>query len=110
MDKFLNKIIWLIIIAPAVYLAIVWKKLPEKIAIQFNQQGNPDRYGGKNNLIIVIAVLMVLALAIYLLFPLVYRIDKKPRAIENKPRLLKMAFAMSIFISFGIDPVNLWQQ
>jgi uncharacterized membrane protein len=100
MDKFLKKIVWLFIIAPAIYLAIIWNKLPEKVAIHFNLLGNPDRYGSKNGLIIGIAVLMVVAAAIWLLMPLVYKIDRKKRAVENKTRLLRMAFAISIFISF----------
>src|SRR6266404_4282901 len=101
MDKFLKKIIWLFIIAPAIYLAIVWNKLPEKVAAHFNLQGNPDSYGSKNGLIIGVTVLMVLASAIYLLMPLVYKIDRKTRAVENKTRLLRMAFAISLFISFA---------
>ena len=100
MDKFLKKIVWLFIIAPAIYLAIIWNKLPEKVATHFNLQGNPDRYGSKNGLIIGVAVLMILASAIYLLMPLVYKIDRKTRAVENKTRLLRMAFAISIFIYF----------
>jgi hypothetical protein len=32
MDKFMKKIVWLFIIAPAIYLAIVWNTLPETIA------------------------------------------------------------------------------
>ena len=100
MDRFLKKIVWLFIIAPAIYLAIVWSKLPEKVAIHYNLQGNPDRYGSKNGLIIGVAVLMILASVIYLLLPLAYKIDRKKRAVENKSRLLRMAFAISIFISF----------
>ena len=100
MDKFLKKIVWLFIIAPAIYLAFVWNNIPEKVAIHFNINGNPDRYGSKTGLLVGVAVLMVLATAIFLLMPLVYKIDRKKRAVENKPRLLRMAFAISIFISF----------
>jgi uncharacterized membrane protein len=100
MDKFLKKIVWLFIIAPAVYLAIVWNKLPEKIATDFNEQGNPDKYGSKTGLMVGVAVLMALATAIWLLLPLAYKIDRKKRAIENKTRLLRMTFAISIFMSF----------
>jgi uncharacterized membrane protein len=100
MDKFLKKIVWLIIIAPAIYLTIIWNKLPEKIATHFNLKGNPDRYGGKTGLLIGVAVLIVLASVIWLLMPLVYKIDRKRRAVENKTRLLRMAFAISLFISF----------
>lgn len=100
MDKFLKKIVWLFIVAPAIYLALVWNRIPEKVAIHFNINGNPDRYGSKTGLLIGVAGLMLLAAAIFLLMPLVYKIDRKKRAAENKPRLLRMAFAISIFISF----------
>ena len=53
MNKFFKKIIWLIIISPAVYLVIVWNKLPERVPIHFNLKGIADRYGSKNELIIV---------------------------------------------------------
>ena len=100
MDKFLKKIVWLFIIAPAIYLAIVWNKLPEKIAANFNEQGNPDRYGSKTGLIIEVVVIMAMAAAIWIFMPLAYKIDRKKSAVENKTRLLRMAFVISIFISF----------
>src|SRR5436189_2009309 len=100
MNKFFKKIIWLIIISPAIYLAIVWNKLPEKITVNFNGQGNPDRYGSKTGLIIGIGVIIAIASAIWILMPLVYKIDRKKRAVENKARLLRMAFAICTFMSF----------
>ena len=100
MDKLIKKIVWLFILAPAIYLAIIWNKIPEKVAIHFNIKGNPDRYGSKTGLLIGIAILIVVACAIFILMPLVYKIDRKKRAVENKTRLLRMAFAISIFISF----------
>ena len=53
MDKFLKRIVWLIVIIPAIYLAIVWNKLPEKVAMHFDLKGNVDRFGSKNELIIM---------------------------------------------------------
>jgi uncharacterized membrane protein len=100
MDKLLKKIAWLVIIAPAAYLAIVWNKLPEKIAMHFNLKGTPNGYGSKNDLTLVIALLTGIAIAIFLLLPLVYKIDTKKTAVENKTRLLRLAFAITLFISF----------
>ena len=45
MDTFLKRIVWLIMIAPAIYLAIAWNKLPETVVMHFDLQGRPDRYG-----------------------------------------------------------------
>ena len=99
MDKFLKRVIWLLIIAPAIYLAIIWNTIPETIAMHFNLKGNVDRYGSKNELIIMTSVLTFLNAVIYLLLPQVYRIDPKRYAVENKSRLHRIAFAVSVFIS-----------
>src|SRR5258705_639986 len=97
MDKFLKKIVWLFIIAPAIYLAIVWNTLPDTIAMHFNLKGDIDRYGSKNELIIMILILILVNTVVYLLLPQVYRIDPKRYAVENKGRLFRIAFAVAVF-------------
>ncbi len=99
MDKILKRVIWLLIIAPAVYLAIIWNTIPDTIAMHFNLKGNVDRYGSKNELLIMTAVLTLLNAVIYLLLPQVYRLDPKRYAVENKSRLHRIAFAVSVFIA-----------
>jgi uncharacterized membrane protein len=99
MDTFLKKIIWLFIIGPVIYLAIVWNSIPETVAMHFNLKGEPDRYGNKNELITMILLLTAVNLAVYLLLPQVYRIDPKKYAAENKSRLHRIAFAVSVFIA-----------
>ena len=99
MDKILNRVIWLFILAPAVYLAVIWNTIPETIAMHFNLKGNVDRYGSKNELIIMTVVLTFLNVVIYLLLPQVYRIDPKRFAAVNKTRLHRIAFALSVFIA-----------
>ena len=99
MDKILKRIAWLFIIAPAIYLAIVWTRLPETIAMHFNLQGDIDRYGSKNELITLILIIIAVNAVIYLLLPQVYRIDPKRYAAENKGRLFRIAFAVAVFTS-----------
>ena len=95
----MKKIIWLIILAPGIYLAIIWKKLPERVAMHFDLKGNIDRYGSKNELLVLTAIMILLAAAIYLFLPLVYKIDPKKQAPENKSRLQRIAFVISVFMS-----------
>jgi uncharacterized membrane protein len=97
MDKFMKKIVWLFIIAPAVYLAIVWNTLPETIAMHFNLKGDIDRYGSKNELATMVLILIGVNAVLYLLLPQVYRIDPKRYAVENKGRLFRIAFAVAVF-------------
>lgn len=99
MDKFIKKIIWLLILAPGIYLAIIWNKLPERVAMHFDLKGNIDRYGSKNELLVLTALMTLLAAAIYFFLPLVYKIDPKKYAAENKSRLHRIAFVVSVFLS-----------
>jgi uncharacterized membrane protein len=99
MDKFMKKIVWLFIIAPAIYIAITWNTLPETIAMHFNLKGDIDRYGSKNELVTMILILIAVNAVVYLLLPQVYRIDPKRYAAENKERLFRIAFAVAIFTS-----------
>ncbi|HEV8285593.1 MAG TPA: SdpI family protein [Chitinophagaceae bacterium] len=99
MDKFLKRFIWLFIIAPAAYLAIVWNTIPDTVPLHANLKGVVDRYGSKNELITMTLVLTVVNVLVYLLLPQVYRIDPKRYASENKSRLHRIAFAVSVFIA-----------
>jgi len=98
MNKALNKIIWLIILVPAVYLAIIWNKLPEIIPVHFDIKGNADRYGNRKELLAPVIILSVLSLIIYFVFTNIYRIDPKKYAAENKSRLQRIGFAVAIFM------------
>ncbi len=97
MNRFFKMIAWLIIIAPAVYLFIIWDKLPDTIALHYNVKGEADRYGNKSELITMTAVLSLVNTVIYLLLPQVYKIDPKKHAAENKDRLQRIAFAVCAF-------------
>jgi uncharacterized membrane protein len=56
--------LWIIMILPMVYMAIVWNKLPEQLPMHWNIEGNIDSYGPKwifPIFTIVIYILMLLA-------------------------------------------------
>lgn len=99
MNKFINRIVWLIVVIPAAYLALVWKKLPEKIALHFDLKGEADRLGSKNELLTAIGVMTGAAIIVYLLITNIYRIDPKRYAAENKDRLQRFAFVTVVFLS-----------
>lgn len=99
MEKFMKKIIWLIILVPAVYLAITWNSIPASVPMHYDLEGNIDRYGDKSELIIMVAILTAINLLVYLLLPNLYRIDPKKYAVENKDRLFRIAFAVVVFLS-----------
>jgi len=99
MNSMLKKIVWLVMAAPAVYLALVWNKLPERVAVHFDLKGNPDRFGNKSELITTILIIAVVNALVYLLLTNIYRIDPKKYAAENRGRLFKIAFATVVLLS-----------
>jgi uncharacterized membrane protein len=99
MNKTLKKIVWLVIAIPPAYLAAVWNQFPENIALHFNIQGVPDRYGSKNELLGISLLLTVINIGVYLLLTNVHRIDPRKYAAENKPRMQRIAFVIAVFVS-----------
>jgi uncharacterized membrane protein len=99
MEKFLKKIIWLVFAIPVAYLAIVWNGLPAIMPMHFNLKGNVDRYGSKNELLAMIAILSALNVGLYFLLRNIYRIDPRKYAFENRERLHRIGVAISIFLS-----------
>ena len=99
MNKYLNRTVWLIVIIPIIYLALVWKSLPDKIAMHFDLQGNADKYDSKNEFLWFMMIMLVVSISMYLLLTNIWRIDPKKYAAENKGRLQKIAFALIVFLA-----------
>ena len=100
MNKLLKVAIWPIVLAPVIYLVAVWNSLPDRLPLHFNIRGEADRYGNKTEFWLTIGGLVLLSILIYLFLPLIYKIDPKRTAGENKARLPKLAFSIALFLSF----------
>ncbi len=99
MNKLLKKIVWPLMAAPLIYLAIVWKSLPEKVAMHFNLKGEADRLGSRNELITTIIIMTVVNMIVYLLLTNIWRIDPKKNAAENRNRIATIGFAAVVLLS-----------
>lgn len=99
MNKILKLLIWPVIIAPGIYLAAAWSSLPELVALHFDLKGEPDRFGSKDELLTTAVLLIVMNIVVYLVVSNIYRIDPKKYAAENKDRLVRIAFAVGVFLS-----------
>ena len=98
MTRYFKYIIWPLAVVPLIYLFGIWKELPEEMAIHFDLKGNPDRYGNKSELLVMVAVLSAMSIAIYFGLANIYKIDPKKYAADNKDRLQRMGFAIAVFI------------
>lgn len=99
MKKILSSVVWLVIAGPVLYLAGIWQKFPAIIAVHFDLQGNPDRYGSKNELILINGILVGLNIIVYLVLTNAHRFDTRKQAAANKERLHRIAFAVAVFMS-----------
>ena len=95
----LRRLIWLIMLLPAVYLAIVWTGIPQTVPMHFDLKGNVDQYGTKTDLLIMTAVLTSLNMLAYLAILNIYKIDPKKYAAQNKERLHRIGFSVSLYLA-----------
>ena len=98
MNKIIKLLVWPVMLVPAVYLAITWNKIPEKVAMHFNLKGNVDRFGSKNELLTTVIILTITNAVVYLILTNIYRIDPKKYAAENKDRLQRLASGVVLFL------------
>lgn len=99
MNIFLRRIIWLIMLVPAIYLAVIWKQIPQTVPMHFDIKGNVDKYGTKQDLLILILSLTALNVIMYLIVSNIYKIDPRKNASQNKDRLKRIAFGVSVYLS-----------
>ncbi len=72
MNKYLKEsLLWILIILPYVYLAIIWNKLPEQVPTHFNLRGDVDAMSTKISLIFLPGALSLGIYIIMLLIPIV---------------------------------------
>jgi len=100
MNKLIKIVIWLVWAVPVVYLAATWNRLPEQVPLKYGLNGEPIRYGTKSELFMILAILLAVNIGVYFLLVNINRIDpKKKYREENLPRMRRLAFAISIFMS-----------
>lgn len=99
MNLILRRIVWILILAPAAYLAILWKQIPQTVPMHFDFNGNINEYGTRKDLLTLITVLTFLNAVVYLVVTNIYKIDPKKYAVQNKDRMQKIAFSISLYLS-----------
>jgi uncharacterized membrane protein len=99
MNRILKKLVWLVIIAPVIYLLIIWKDLPETVPVHYNFQGEPDRYGNRSEMWLILGIITVVNILVYLLLTNMHRFDPAKKAVKNVDKNNRLALAISLFIS-----------
>lgn len=100
MNRKLHILAGAIVLAPVVYLAAIWKKLPAIVPMHYNLKGEIDRYGNKTEMLGVLAMMTAVNIGVYLLLNNIHRIDpKKKYTAENRPRMQRLAFVITVFLA-----------
>ena len=69
-----------ILLLPAAYLAYIYPALPASVPVHFGLNGNPDRYGTKDEFSSILYILMGVSAFVYLLLKFIPAIDPKKTA------------------------------
>jgi len=85
-----------IVLAPFVYLAIIWNTLPEKVPTHWNYKGEADKWGDKYSLIALSFLLPVLTYVLMLVIP---KIDPKKKIQLMGGKYYQLKFILVLFMS-----------
>jgi len=100
MNKLTKIMLWLILAAPLIYLAVVWNRIPATVPLKYDLNGDPLRYGPKSAMLTALGVLIAVNIGLYFLLVNLHRIDpKKKYTKENVPKMRRLAFAICIFLT-----------
>jgi uncharacterized membrane protein len=97
-----KKILWFdlaILLLPAVYLAYIWNHLPQTIPMHWNINGEIDRYGEKNELLVLHLMLLFTGMSGCVLMLYLGKIDPKKKALSNQKVLEKISLVFAIFFA-----------
>ncbi len=95
--SFKKEIPLLIIVAiPFIYLAYLWNELPAKVPVHWNLKGEIDRWGEKQELLLIP---ILLPLLIYVIFLVVPFIDPKKQLRKMGAKYDNLKFLLTLFMS-----------
>lgn len=98
-NKFLTIGVLLISLAPLFYMAIIWRSIPEIVALHFNGEFEPDRTGPKSNLWLTASILTFVSMGVYFLLQNIQYLDPKRRGLPPSVLFIRMGFGLSVFLS-----------
>lgn len=84
------------VLAPFVYLAVIWNSLPAKVPTHWNYMGEVDQWGDKYSLI---ALLFLLPVLTYVLLLVVPKIDPKKKIEQMGGKYYQLKFILVLFMS-----------
>lgn len=109
LEKILEGISILEVIAACTYLAIVWTRIPDKIPTHFDFSGKVDSFGGKGSLFIFLVIMFILYIILTIVskFPQHYNYVVKITN-ENAERQYQNAHTLMVWLKVEITSTLLF--
>lgn len=85
-----------IALLPFIYLAIIWNKLPQKVPMHMNMNGEVDRWGNRLELIFMLCIISGLTYIIFLFLP---KIDPKQKLQNMGKKFDSLRLILTFFMS-----------
>ena len=97
MNKFFKELIlWILIVIPFIYLAMVWKNLPAQVPTHFDLAGNPNDWSEKTSLP---ALIGAMGIGSYLLMLFIPYFDPKKKIEQMGEKYYSLRLLMTLFMS-----------
>ncbi|MEJ7685332.1 MAG: SdpI family protein [Segetibacter sp.] len=84
---------------PLIYLASVYKSLPDIVATHFGIDGKPNGFGTKSEFAGIVLFMVLIPMGVYLLIKNIHKIDPKKSAKFSTDSMNKIAVAIVIFFT-----------
>lgn len=88
-----------IALIPSVYLAVKWETIPEVVPVHFDGKFEPDRYGSRNELWLMVAIITGSSLLTYLLLENLHKIDPKRKGKPLPVVFSRLGTGLAMFFS-----------
>jgi uncharacterized membrane protein len=86
-------------IAPVIYLAVIWQKIPAIVNTHYNINFEADAQGSRNQILLVSGILAIISLGVYFLLKFIHRIDPKRVDKDNTGRFEKIGLVATVFMA-----------
>lgn len=97
MEKFKKEIPFLAIaLLPFAYLAYLWNRLPAQVPMHWNASGEIDRYGNKQELVLILVFMIGIT---YFLFLVIPKIDPKQKLQNMGSKLHDFRLILTVFMT-----------
>ena len=97
MNKILKELfLWILIVIPFIYLAMVWERLPAQVPTHFDFAGNPNDWTAKTSMPFLIGAL---GIGSYLLMLLIPHFDPKKKITQMGEKYYSLRLIITLFMS-----------